>query len=66
LNHCWMRLENEWERIEGPAAGMCAPGTGKKYDTGKKRRADNVRSAALSPYLLHLIKKIDCMEDQMM
>ena len=45
---------------------MCAPGTGRKYDTGKKRRADNVRSAALSPYLLHLIKKIDCMEDQMM
>ena len=65
MNHCWMRLENEWERIEGPAAGMCPELAGNMIQA-KKRRTDNVRSAALSPYLLHLIKKIDCMEDQMM
>jgi hypothetical protein len=30
-----MRLENEWERSEGPG-GRYVPGTGRKYDTGKK------------------------------
>ena len=50
---------------KGRAAGMC-PELAGNMKQPKKRRADNVRSAALSPYLLHLIKKIDCMEDQMM
>ena len=50
---------------KGRAAGMCPELAGNMIQA-KKRRADNVRSAALSPYLLHLIKQIDCMEDQMM
>lgn len=48
---------------KGRAAGMCPELAGNMIQA-KKRRADNVRSAALSSYLLHLTK-IDCREDQM-